>query len=63
MKITETEKGNIKLVMTKVQANSLFKLLDTMSLIDYESILHDEDDESKICDLWDTLLINRHLYD
>ena len=63
MKITETEKGSIKLVMSKAQVYALHELLDIMSLIDYESFLKNAEHADMICDLWNMLEENTHLYD
>jgi hypothetical protein len=56
MKITETAKGNIKLVMSREQAKALHEMLDNMTGDDYShfTLGHDE-----IMDIWETFYDHR----
>lgn len=51
MKITETEKGNIKIVMSSEHADALYNLLDNMSYDQYE-YLTTKSEADKISELW-----------
>jgi len=56
MKIKETEKGNIKLVMSREQARALHEMLDNMTIDDYSHFTSDYD---AIIGIWDTLYDHR----
>lgn len=51
MKITETEKGNIKIVMSKEHAKALYTLLDRLEFEEYEKFTSEEG-SYKLLDLW-----------
>ena len=56
MKITETAKGNIKLVMSREQAKALHEMLDNMTSDDYSHFTPYSDE---IIDIWETFYDNR----
>lgn len=58
MKITETEKGNIKIVMSREEAASLSEMLNRMTMHDYERF---SSSTEPISILWDLLNCNKHL--
>ena len=51
MKITETEKGNIKIVMSREHAKALYNLLDRLEFEEYEKFTSEEG-AYKLLDLW-----------
>lgn len=51
MKITETEKGNIKIVMSREHAEALYNLLDKLEFEEYEKFTSKEE-SYKLYDLW-----------
>ena len=51
MKITETEKGNIKIVMSREHAKALYTLLDRLEFEEYEKFTSEEE-SYKLLDLW-----------
>lgn len=51
MKITETDKGNIKIVMSKEHAKDLYNLLDRLEFEEYEKFTSEEG-AYKLFDLW-----------
>ncbi len=51
MKITETEKGNIKIVMSREHAKALYNLLDRLGYEELEKFTSEEE-SSKLMDLW-----------
>lgn len=60
MKITETDKGNIKIVMNKQQAAALRCLLNNLSWEQYKDIT-DVDCANDVCDIWSELNESSHL--
>ena len=47
----KTSKGKTKIIISGKQAESLYKLLDTMSVLEIEK--YTQDDEScDVCDIW-----------
>lgn len=51
MKITETDKGNIKIIMSKEHAKALYNLLDRLEFEEYEKFTSEEE-AFKLFDLW-----------
>ena len=51
MKITETEKGNIKIVMSREHVKALYNLLDRLEFEEYEKFTSEEG-SYKLLDLW-----------
>ena len=51
MKITETEKGNIKIVMSREHAKALYTLLDRLEFEEYKKFTSEEG-SYKLLDLW-----------
>lgn len=51
MKITETEKGNIKIVMSREHVKALYNLLDRLEFEEYEKFTSEEE-SYKLLDLW-----------
>ncbi len=55
MKITETEEGNIKIVMSSEHADALYNLLDNMTYNQYK-YLTTKSEADKISELWTHLM-------
>lgn len=51
MKITETDKGNIKIIMSKEHAKALYNLLDRLEFKECIK-LTSEEEAFKLLDLW-----------
>ena len=51
MKITETEKGNIKIVMSREHVKALYNLIDRLEFEEHEKFTSEED-SCKLLDLW-----------
>lgn len=51
MKITETDKGNIKIEMSREHAKALYNLLDKLEFEEYEKFTSEEG-AFKLLDLW-----------
>jgi len=51
MKITETEKGDIKIVMSREHAKALYNLLDRLEFKEYKKFTSEEE-SYKLLDLW-----------
>lgn len=51
MKITETEKGNIKIVMSREHVKALYNLLYRLEFEEYEKFISKEGSH-KLYDLW-----------
>lgn len=54
MKITETEKGNIKIVMNREHVKALHNLLEKMPVWEIEKYI-DEEGVCDVCDIWHAL--------
>lgn len=51
IKTKETSKGKIKIIISGKQAESLYKLLDTMSVLEIEKYT-DGEESCDVCDIW-----------
>ena len=54
IKTKETSKGKTKFIISGKQAESLYKLLDTMSVEEIEKYT-DGKESGDVCDIWQTL--------
>lgn len=61
MKITETDKGNIKIVMTRQQAFALYTLLDNLSFDNYLDVTGSSEDADSVCALWFELIDSKYM--
>ena len=55
MNIRETNKGNIKMVLSVEQAKALNRLLCRMSGEDYRKFVPDDKEYSELCGIWSHL--------
>ena len=54
IKTKETSKGKTKIIISGKQAESLYKLLDTMTVLEIEKYI-DTEESCDVCDIWQTL--------
>lgn len=52
MKIQKTDKGNVKIVLAKEQYNSLYMVLDNLSLDDYHKYTSSLQDVDNVTVIW-----------
>ena len=54
IKTKETSKGKTKIIISGKHAESLYKLLDTMTVLEIEKYI-DTEESCDVCDIWQTL--------